>query len=65
MLNLDTHILIYALAGELAPKERALLSAHRWSISAIVLWEIVKLVELGRLSLDVESATVQRVLTAC
>ena len=42
MLNLDTHILIYALTGELRPKERALLADQPWSISAIVLWEITK-----------------------
>ena len=37
MLNLDTHILIYALSGELRARERLLLSNNRWSISAIVL----------------------------
>jgi predicted nucleic acid-binding protein len=36
MLNLDTHILIHALAGSLTPRERALLSRESWSISAIV-----------------------------
>lgn len=29
MLNLDTHILIYALMGEVSPRERKLLLAHR------------------------------------
>jgi hypothetical protein len=28
MLNLDTHVLLFALAGELKPKESRLLSAH-------------------------------------
>jgi predicted nucleic acid-binding protein len=45
MLNLDTHILIHALAGSLTPRERALLSRESWSISAIILWEIAKLVQ--------------------
>jgi PIN domain nuclease of toxin-antitoxin system len=40
MLNLDTHILVHALAGGLTPRERSLLSHSRWSISAIVLWEL-------------------------
>lgn len=50
MLNLDTHILIKALEGSLAPDERNVLAADpEWSISAIVLWEIAKLHQLGRL----------------
>jgi PIN domain nuclease of toxin-antitoxin system len=44
MLNLDTHILIKAIEGSLAPDERNVLTADpKWSISAIVLWEIAKL----------------------
>jgi PIN domain nuclease of toxin-antitoxin system len=50
MLNLDTHILIKAIEGELSRHERALLTNDpEWSISAIVLWEITKLHQLGRL----------------
>lgn len=49
MLNLDTHILIYALQGSLRSRERRLLEEHSWSISAIVLWELVKLFQLGRI----------------
>ena len=41
MLNLDTHILIFALRGELRPHEQALLTRGRWSVSAIVFWEMV------------------------
>jgi len=58
MLNLDTHILIYALEGTLKSSERKLLEANRWSISAIVLWEIAKLVQLKRVVLDLDSAEV-------
>lgn len=43
MLNLDTHVLLYALAGELTRRETTLLSREAWSISAIVIWEIGKL----------------------
>ena len=46
MLNLDTHILVYALSDELRPRERKLLSGAKWTISAIVLWELAKLVQL-------------------
>ena len=52
MLNLDTHVLLYALTDDLTPRERALLSNEPWSISAIVLWEIAKLSELGRIEID-------------
>ena len=56
MLNLDTHILVHALQGSLTAPERLALSADSWSISAIVLWEIAKLSQLGRVDIDVESA---------
>ena len=54
MLNLDTHIVIFALRDELLAGERALLEQEPWSISAIVLWELSKLVALGRIDLDLE-----------
>ena len=63
MLNLDTHVLVYALAGELRPRERSLLSANRWGISGIVLWELAKLVELGRIELDLDDREVGRILS--
>ncbi|MEO5923628.1 MAG: type II toxin-antitoxin system VapC family toxin [Bryobacteraceae bacterium] len=63
MLNLDTHILIDALQGELSKQERKLLSEEPWSISAIVLWEISKLAQLGRIDLDTESAEFNRALS--
>ena len=62
MLNLDTHILVFALAGTLKDKERHLLSEAPWSISAIVLWELAKLVQLGRIELDLEHPKVVRTL---
>jgi PIN domain nuclease of toxin-antitoxin system len=62
MLNLDTHLLIHALAGDLKRRERELLSANQWSISAIVLWEICKLVQLGRVTLDLDDPEVARTL---
>jgi hypothetical protein len=40
MLNLDTHILLYALTDDLSRREASLLSNDAWSISPIVLWEI-------------------------
>ena len=56
MLNLDTHIFLHALTGDLTSKERRILAGDQWSISAIVLWEIVKLAQLGRITVDVNDA---------
>lgn len=63
MLNLDTHILLYALMDELSPKERTLLSSDEWSICDIVIWEITKLAQLGRIELDVSDPELTRLLT--
>jgi PIN domain nuclease of toxin-antitoxin system len=62
MLNLDTHIVIYAFSGDLTLRERKVLSSQRWSISAIVLWELAKLVQLGRIDLDVDMQEFRRFL---
>ena len=62
MLNLDTHVLLYALTDDLNARERHLLSKETWSISAIVLWEIAKLVEVGRIELDFDHAELARTL---
>lgn len=62
MLNLDTHILIFSLTGALRPAERVLLCQARWSISAIVLWELAKLIQLGRVEMDLDDRQIARVL---
>ena len=62
MLNLDTHVLLHAVAGALRPAESRLLSRDRWSISAIVLWEIAKLAQLGRIAVDLDDPDVVRAL---
>ena len=62
MLNLDTHILIFALTGALRHRERQLLSENNWSISAIVFWELSKLAQLGRIALNLEDAEIVRTL---
>ena len=63
MLNLDTHILIYALRGELTGNETQLLSRNQWSVSAIVFWEIAKLIQLGRIDVDLDDRQVVRALS--
>jgi PIN domain nuclease of toxin-antitoxin system len=63
MLNLDTHILVSALAGDSRAAERRLLSENTWGISAIVLWELAKLRQLKRIDLDIRDADVTRLLS--
>jgi PIN domain nuclease of toxin-antitoxin system len=62
MLNLDTHVLLHSLSGKLTARERRLLANDSWSISAIVLWEICKLAELGRIEIDLRDPEVERTL---
>jgi PIN domain nuclease of toxin-antitoxin system len=63
MLNLDTHILLFALDGSLKPAERTLLASEPWGISAIVLWEMAKLRQLGRIGIDTGSPQYSRLFT--
>ncbi|MCL4290011.1 MAG: PIN domain-containing protein [Thermoleophilia bacterium] len=62
MLNLDTHVLLHALGGTLTPPEEALLRREAWGISAIVLWEIAKLAQLGRIEIDLDDPVLERAL---
>jgi PIN domain nuclease of toxin-antitoxin system len=64
MVNLDTHLLVFALSGDVTARERRLLSTNDWSISAIVLWELAKLVQLGRIDIELEDADVVRTLSS-
>ena len=63
MLNVDTHVLLCAVVDTLRPREKRLLSREPWSISAIVLWEIAKLTQLGRIAVDLDDSEVVRVLS--
>ncbi|MEZ4755064.1 MAG: PIN domain-containing protein [Bdellovibrionota bacterium] len=63
MLNLDTHILIYALAGTLSKKEKLILENSLWCISGIVLWELTKLSQLGKVKIDLDSRKVKSLLS--
>lgn len=58
IVNLDTHILVFAINGTLRPSERTVLEHCNWSISAIVLWELAKLVQLGRIGIDLSDREV-------
>jgi PIN domain nuclease of toxin-antitoxin system len=64
MLNLDTHMLVRGLENDVTAKERRLLKEEPWGISAIVLWELAKLVQLRRVAMDLGSAAVVRALAS-
>lgn len=64
MLNLDTHVFLYAVAADLKPAEERSLRGQQWSISAIVFWEIAKLAQLGRIEIDLDDVDVVRTLAA-
>lgn len=55
MINLDTHMLLDFVAGVLRQRERELMEHDNWSISSVVLWEIAKLAQLGRIQLNLET----------
>ena len=63
MLNLDTHILLFALDGSLKPAEQALLTSQPWGISSIVLWELARLAQLGRIAIDIRSPEFAKIFT--
>ena len=56
MLNLDTHIVVSLLSGDLTSIEHRLVAGDSLAISDIVLWELSKLVQLGRLVFDFEDS---------
>ena len=56
MLNLDTHIVVALLSGDLSKREHRIIAGESLAISGIVLWELTKLVQLKRLVLDFEDA---------
>ncbi len=62
MLSLDTHMLVHALRGDLTPREHELLSSNAWGVAAIVLWELAKLTQLGRIDVDLDDPEVDAVL---
>ena len=62
MLNVDTHILLFMVAGALTPAEEAILARQRLGISAIVLWEITKLRQRRRITRGLEDPDIQALL---
>ena len=63
MVNVDTHILVFALTGEVTNRKRRVLASNTWSVSAIVYWELAKLAQLGRIDIDLDDADLVRTLS--
>jgi len=53
MLNLDTHIVIKLIEGDITSRERELIVKPPLTISPIVIREVAKLNQLGRIPLSV------------
>ncbi len=62
MLNIDTHILIDFARGALSEHETQKVRGEQLVICDIVLWEIAKLNQLGRLRLPLASPNFQALL---
>jgi PIN domain nuclease of toxin-antitoxin system len=60
-IRFDTHILLHALEGALTAAERRLLAGESWEVSAIVLWEIAELRQLGRIEISLGDAEFSRI----
>ena len=56
MLNLDTHMLVALITGDVSSAERACAVNQPLAISDIVLWELAMLVRKNRLQMDLDSA---------
>jgi len=54
MLNLDTHIVVKSLVGELTPHEATLIAGEECGICPIVIWEIEMLAERARIDVDLD-----------
>jgi len=62
MLNLDTHIFLRAINGELSRSEEDVLARDNWGISSIVLWEIEKLWQKKRIQTGLDHPAVSTAL---
>ncbi len=62
MLNLDTHIVVALLGGDLKKPEHQVIVRETLAISDIVLWELAKLVQIKPLEMDFDDAGFQALL---
>ena len=50
--------------GDLSTRERKLLESESWCISDVVLWELAKLVQLGRIQFDLHDPELSAALSS-
>jgi PIN domain nuclease of toxin-antitoxin system len=62
MLNLDTHILLAIVFGDLSVREQNLVHGQSLAISDIVLWELTKLAQLGRIEVNFDDPIFRRAM---
>ncbi|MBI1941832.1 MAG: PIN domain-containing protein [Acidobacteria bacterium] len=55
MLNLDTHMLVHLFTGNVSEPEYRCAVSEQLAISDIVFWELAKLMQRGRVVLDLDS----------
>ncbi|GMV87154.1 MAG: hypothetical protein AMXMBFR81_00850 [Chthonomonas sp.] len=65
MLNLDTHIVLHLLAGSLTAFELSALRGQELGVSSIVLWELAKLKQLGRIAHGPDEPALAEFLREC
>jgi PIN domain nuclease of toxin-antitoxin system len=63
MLNLDTHIVVYFLSGDLTEAEISSMKDEDLVISDVVLWELAKLIQLKKLEMDLHSQAFHKLLS--
>ena len=54
-VNLDTVIVLQSLKDDLKPHEKRVLENSQWAVADIVYWEIAKLVQGGKVMVDLAS----------
>lgn len=62
MLNLDTHIVVHSLTGLLTAREDLLVTTGPCGICGVVLWEISKLHQRGRITIGLDDPKFLEVL---
>jgi PIN domain nuclease of toxin-antitoxin system len=63
MLNLDTHVVVHLLSGSLRQDEIQILEGQQVGVSSIVLWELAKLNQIGRIAFGLEDSRLQEFLS--
>jgi PIN domain nuclease of toxin-antitoxin system len=54
MLNLDTHVLVALVMGDVSDEEYHCVVDQRLAVSGIVFWELAKLIQRRRLVMDLD-----------